>query len=250
MHPRSLWAVPSTSSVAATGSVSSITSCASHPGSGQVVAAGRLPAASSDSSAAVAGATAYVVGGYTGTSWLDTVVAFTPGRAARVVGHLPVGVRYAAVTAVGASLVIAGGTLPDGTASRTVYLFDTRRHTTRRIASLAAATTHAAAATLGDTAFIIGGDGSVLGSMSAAVIAIRPATGHSAAGHLSSLAAISPRSRSEERIVIAGGMTAHGVTDRISALVPQARKRSGRSAAAPRERVRGRRRERPHGRGA
>ena len=204
------------------------------PGSGQVVAAGRLPAASSDSSAAVAGATAYVVGGYTGTSWLDTVVAFTPGRAARVVGHLPVGVRYAAVTAVGASLVIAGGTLPDGTASRAVYLFDTRRHTTRRIASLAAATTHAAAATLGDTAFIIGGHGSVRGSMSAAVIAIRPATGQvSAAGHLklarSDLAAVTLR----KQIVIAGGMTAHGVTDRISALIPQARTRSGPTAAAP-----------------
>ena len=173
------------------------------------------------------------MGGYTGTSWLDTVVAFTPGRAARVVGHLPVGVRYAAVTAVGASLVIAGGTLPNGTASRTVYLFDTRRHTTRRIAS-AAATTHAAAATLGDTAFIIGGHGSVLGSMSAAVIAIRPATGQvSAAGHLklarSDLAAVTLG----KQIVIAGGMTAHGVTDRISALIPQARKRSGPTAAAP-----------------
>ena len=69
--------------------------------SGRVTQAGRLPAASSDASAATVGSTAYVVGGYTGTRWLDTIVAFRAGGSARVVAHLPVGLRYAAVAPAG-----------------------------------------------------------------------------------------------------------------------------------------------------
>ncbi len=84
------------------------------PATGRVTAAGRLPAASSDSGAAAVGGTAYVVGGYTGTRWLDTIVAWKPGGAAHVVAHLPSPVRYAAVTAVGGTVVIAGGSLPPG----------------------------------------------------------------------------------------------------------------------------------------
>ena len=72
------------------------------------------PAASSDSTAAAIGGTAYVVGGYTGTRWLDTIVAYRPGKPARVVAHLPQTLRYAAVTAVGETLVIAGGSLENG----------------------------------------------------------------------------------------------------------------------------------------
>ena len=83
--------------------------------------AGRLPAASSDASAASIGATAYVVGGYTGVRWLNTILAFQPGHATRIVARLPEGIRYAAVATAGSSLVIAGGTLPDGSASRAVY---------------------------------------------------------------------------------------------------------------------------------
>ena len=71
------------------------------PRSGQVTTVGRLPAASSDSSAATIGATAYVVGGYTGTRWLNTIVAVRPGGGTRIVAHLPVELRYAAVAAVG-----------------------------------------------------------------------------------------------------------------------------------------------------
>ncbi|MDX6628821.1 MAG: hypothetical protein QOH00_1067, partial [Gaiellales bacterium] len=137
--------------------------------SGRVAPVGRLPAASSDASAATVGSTAYVVGGYTGTRWLDTVVAFRAGRGARIVAHLPVGVRYAAVAAAGTSIVIAGGSLADGSASRAVYRFDPRRGIVKRIGSLPAATTHAAAASLGGTVFVIGGRGTPLGSVSSAI---------------------------------------------------------------------------------
>ena len=74
---------PSTSSAAATGSPSTTRSCASTPAAPAITVA-RLPAPSSDQSAAAIGGTAYVVGGYTGTRWLDTIVAWRPGLAARV----------------------------------------------------------------------------------------------------------------------------------------------------------------------
>jgi DNA-binding beta-propeller fold protein YncE len=194
---------------------------------GRAAAVGRLPAASSDSSAATIGATAYVVGGYTGTHWLNTIVAVRPDGGSRIVGHLPVGLRYAAVAAAGSSLVIAGGSLPDGSASRAVYRFDTGRRLVTRLASLPAATTHAAAASLGGTVFIIGGRGSQLGSVSSAILAVDLVTGRIAsAGHLrsarSDLAAVSVG----RRIVIAGGLTRAGVTDAIDELVASASRTS------------------------
>ena len=78
--------------------------------------AGRLPVAASDVSAATIGSTAYVVGGYTGTSALRSIVAFSPGHPARVVATLPRPLRYASVAAVGRDVLIAGGT--SGTSAR------------------------------------------------------------------------------------------------------------------------------------
>src|SRR5207248_7382614 len=77
----------------------------------------RLPAPSSDQAAAAIGGTAYVVGGYTGTRWLDTIVAWRPGSPARVVARLPSPPRYAAGTAAAGRPVIAGGSRENGTAS-------------------------------------------------------------------------------------------------------------------------------------
>ena len=54
-------------------------------GAGTQVA--QLPALSSDQSAAAMGGTAYVVGGYTGSRWVDTIVGWRPGSPARVVAH-------------------------------------------------------------------------------------------------------------------------------------------------------------------
>ena len=81
------------------------------------------------------GDTAYIVGGYTGTHWLDTIVAFTPDGGPRVVAHLPVGLRYPAVGAADGRLVIVGGTTPSAHATTAIYVFDpaTRRgHEDRR----------------------------------------------------------------------------------------------------------------------
>ena len=82
-----------------------------------------LPAPSSDQAAAALGGRAYVVGGFDGTNWLDTIVAWRPGSRARVVAHLPSPLRYAAVTSVRGRLVIAGGSRPDGSATDAVLVY-------------------------------------------------------------------------------------------------------------------------------
>ncbi len=94
------------------------------PQSGASARVGSLPAPSSDQAGAAIGDTAYVVGGYDGSAWLDTIVAWSPGGRARVVGHLPTALRYAAVTAAGGRIVIAGGTTPDDRATELVQVFD------------------------------------------------------------------------------------------------------------------------------
>ena len=177
---------------------------------GRTYPAGALPAASSDSAAATIGRTAYVVGGYTGTRWLDTIVAWSPGHRGRIVAHLPSPVRYAAVTAAHGVVVIAGGSLPDGTASRLISTYDPRTSRVRTIGRLPVATTHAAAASIGNVAYVIGGRGAATNSPLAQILAIDPSTGRvRSAGRLavaaSDLAAVSDGSA----ILVAGGRARH-----------------------------------------
>jgi DNA-binding beta-propeller fold protein YncE len=145
------------------------------PRTGSSRTVGALPAPSSDQSAATIGSTAYVVGGYTGTRWLDTIVAWRPRAAARVVARLPRALRYAAVTAVGDTLVIAGGSLPNGTAASAVYAYTPGRRRVARIGSLPAPTTHAAAAAYGSIAYVVGGRGALVGTPTDRIVAVDPA---------------------------------------------------------------------------
>ena len=87
---------------------------------------------------------AYIVGGYTGQNWLNTIVSWRPGGSARVVARLPTPLRYSAVTAAQGKIIVAGGSLPNGDASRAVYSFDPGSRQLRRLGSLPAPTTHAA----------------------------------------------------------------------------------------------------------
>ncbi len=204
---------------------------------GRAVEVGRLPAPSSDHAAAAIGGSAYVVGGYTGTRWLDTIVAWRPGSPARVVARLPAPLRYAAVTAASGRLVIAGGSLPDGTASAAVleYVPGTRR--VIRIGRLPVATTHSAAAALGGVAYVIGGRGADPGSASARIVAVDVRTSRvRPAGALrparSDLAATALRAR----ILLAGGRSGGGTLAGLSELVPApaGSMRSARAAAPAR----------------
>ncbi|MFL5926032.1 MAG: kelch repeat-containing protein, partial [Gaiellaceae bacterium] len=194
------------------------------PRSGRSTVVGRLPAASSDSTAATIGGTAYVVGGYTGTRWLDTIVAFRPGHPARVAARLPWMLRYAAVTAVGDRLVIAGGSRENGTASNAVLVYSPSTGRVTRLGTLPAATTHAAAAALGGVAYVVGGRGAAPGTPSTSIVAIdvgrrrvRPA-GELAVPR-SDLAAVGIGGR----ILVAAGSGTGGTVSTVSELAPGAR---------------------------
>jgi DNA-binding beta-propeller fold protein YncE len=138
--------------------------------------AGRLPRPASDVAAAVLGGTAYIVGGYDGARPLNTVVAWRPGRPARVVAHLAHPVRYAAVAAVAGRLLIAGGT-PGTGALAGVASFDPATRQVRTLGRLATATSHAAGAALGGSFLVVGGRDRV-GAQLRSIVAIDPRTGH------------------------------------------------------------------------
>jgi hypothetical protein len=147
---------------------------------GAARAVARLPIGASDVSAAVLEGTIYVVGGYTGSRPLDTIVAWRPGSPARVAGHLPFPVRYAAVAPAGGAVIVAGGTVGTS-ASRAILRFDPGRRTVRRIGTLPRPLTHAAATTLRGRVLVAGGRGSELGTQVRSLLAIDPATGRVAA---------------------------------------------------------------------
>ena len=194
---------------------------------------GRLPSPSSDQAAAILGRTVYVVGGFTGARWLDTIVAWRPGTRARVVAHLPFGLRYAAVAAARGRLVIAGGSLPDGAASRAVLTYDPASARVARIGSLPAATTHAAAASLGGVAYVIGGRGPAPGSPTRRIVAVDVSTGRiRTAGRLASARSDLAAVAVGDRILLAGGRSATATADRLSVLVPEPPARAAAGLAA------------------
>ena len=186
------------------------------PRTGAVQSVGRLPARSSDQSAAGIGGTAYVVGGYTGTRWLNTIVAWKPGGSAHVVAHLPTALRYSAVTAVSGRVLIAGGSLPDGTAASAVYEYTPGDASVVRVGRLPAPTTHAAAAAIGSVAYVIGGRGALVGTPTDRIVAIDLVTHRiTAAGlldqPLSDLAAVAAAGG----ILLYGG---HGIAGTVSSI--------------------------------
>jgi DNA-binding beta-propeller fold protein YncE len=191
------------------------------PGTGAAQEVGKLPAPSSDQAAASIGGTAYVVGGYTGARWLDTIVAWSPHGRAHVVAHLPHAVRYAAVAAAGDRLVIAGGSLESGSASRAVYAFDPSTRRVSRTGSLPQPTTHAAAATVGSWAVVVGGRGSTPGTPTGRLVLVDPAR-HAVRSvgrlrqPLSDAAAVATRSG----VLVVGGRGLHGTVASITQLVP------------------------------
>jgi YVTN family beta-propeller protein len=176
------------------------------PSTGAVTRVGTLPAPSSDQAAAAIGGEAYVVGGYTGKAWLNTIVAWRPGKKARVVGRLPGPVRYAAVAAAAGRVVIAGGSLPDGTASRAVYVFDPATHAVRRLGSLPVPTTHAAAAALGNRVLLIGGRSAAPNTPTRQIVAIDPKQGRiRPAGRLPQPVSDAAAAALGRGVIVAGG---------------------------------------------
>ena len=195
---------------------------------GAPVTVAHLPAPSSDQAGAAWGGAEYIVGGYTGTSWLNTIVRWRPGQQARVVGHLPVALRYAAVAAVAGRIVIAGGSTPAGTASGAVLSFDPATGRVTRVGRLPNPTTHAAAAALGSRVYVIGGRSATVDTPTAAIEAVDPiARTVVAAGTLNSARSDLAAVGLPGKILLAGGRGGSGTVATISELVPARRTTAG-----------------------
>jgi len=165
----------------------------------------------SDTSAATIGHTAYVVGGFTTTTPLRSVLAFRPGERPRVAATLPHPLRYAAVAVVGRRLMVAGGT--NGLRGRReIVSVDPVSGHVRVVARLPAPLSHAAGAALGGRFYVLGGRGDAPTSQRAAIWVVDPARrGVRRAGRLrvalSDLAAATVGGR----ILVAGGRDARGI---------------------------------------
>jgi YVTN family beta-propeller protein len=196
---------------------------------------GRLPAPSSDQAAAAIGGTAYVVGGYTGTRWLNTIVAWRPGSGARIVAHLPSPLRYAAVTAADGRLVIAGGSLPSGGASSAVLEYTPSSGRLLRLGRLPAPTTHAAAASIGGIAYVIGGRGALLGTPTRRIVAVDPLTTRvRPAGRLRTPLSDAAATALGGRILVAGGRSGGRTEASLLQLTPRTAAGSqGRASSQP-----------------
>ncbi len=190
----------------------------------QVSSAGTLPTDASDVAVAALGDTAYVVGGYTGSSPLDTILAWRPGEPPRVIGHLPQGLRYAAVAPTRRGLIIAGGTAgPSETVSNTIFRFDAATRALTTIGHLPAALTHASAAFLDDQVIVVGGRRALSDDQSDAILTIDPANGRvRRAGRLPVPLSDAAVAASDGRIIVAGGQSPTGPQREIIALVPEA----------------------------
>ena len=194
------------------------------PHTGASTQVGRLPQPQSDLAAATVAGTVYLVGGYTGSTPLDTILAWRPGgQPATLVARLPHPLRYAAVAATADRIIIAGGTTPRG-ATHTILSFDPRTGTVRKIGLLPAATTHAAAAALGGWIYVIGGRRGDAGTPSSEIVAVNPKTGKTVLSGrlplgLSDAAAI-PLAGS---ILLAGGRSSSGVVGDLLTLAPAPR---------------------------
>lgn len=170
-----------------------------------------LPVAASDVTATTVKGTAYVVGGFDGSAPLDTIVAWRPGRPARVVAHLPRPLRYAAVAAVGGRVLIAGGT-SGVTARREVLSFDPGTGTVKTIGRLPGPLTHAAGAALRGRLVLVGGRGDSLTSQTDRILAVDPVTGAAReAGRLPHRLSDAGAATLASRVLVAGGRDERGV---------------------------------------
>ena len=124
---------------------------------------GALPGPRSDSSATTVGTTAYVAGGFNGSSMDRAVLATGNGRSFRTVAYLKQGVRYAAVAALDGAIYVIGGELAttEGTStgpqSRLVQRIDPATGRTRVVGRLPWGIGHAMAFAIDGRLYLAGG---------------------------------------------------------------------------------------------
>ena len=175
--------------------------------------AGTLGEPLSDLGAAVAGKTAYIAGGYTGSQYATGILAFrggTPTLAAR----LPAGLRYAGVAVARRDASTSpAGSRRTGT-SRAVYRFDPatgrRRRRSRRCRAPVA---HAPLVALGGALYLLGGDGQ------------RRRLAHRAGRHRNARRAASAPARERAAVALGGSSYVFGGdgSDAVLRLTPKTR---------------------------
>lgn len=124
-------------------------------------AVGHLPDARSDLSAWTLDGTAYIVGGFDGTTMTPDILATSDGVTFRSVAQLVVPVRYAAVAGSGHTLWVVGGVLSTsegGTAETdAIQKVDLTTGLVSVVGHLPRAMGHATALTIDGSVFVVGG---------------------------------------------------------------------------------------------
>jgi hypothetical protein len=148
---------------------------------------GHLPEVRADVTAAVAGSSVVLVGGFDGVGPQSDVWATTDGRTFRVIGRLRHAVRYPAVIAQGSNVYVFGGLISGGEYNGTFSPLVQRVHVpsgaTQIVGRLPTPLAHAMGALLDGRLFVFGG--STPAGPSAAILRFDPASGRTAhAGHL------------------------------------------------------------------
>ncbi len=157
------------------------------------------------------GQTAYVVGGYDGARSFDSILAWRPGTAPRLVGRLPFGLRYAAVAPAAGRLIIAGGSSPSGV-SDTIFSFDPATGSLKQVGRLPVPVTHASAAGLDGRVVLVGGRRQTSGGQTRSILEIDPDSGAvRQLGRLPNPLSDAAVATVGGKLVVAGGENAAGV---------------------------------------
>jgi outer membrane protein assembly factor BamB len=121
-------------------------------------AVGRLPTVRSDLSAVTVGGSAYVLGGYDGTTPIASVLQTADGTSFTRIATLPDPARYMAVAALGGRIYTFGGETASGRASDAIQEVDPHAKDARVVGHLSRALSHASAIALDGSVFVLGGD--------------------------------------------------------------------------------------------
>ncbi len=158
----------------------------------------------------------YLIGGSSGSAAVSTILRST-GSTFTAVAHLRVPVEYAAAAVLGGKIYIFGGdtagTGSGGSPTAAIQEFDPSTHAVQRVGSLPEPLAGAAAATLGTTVYLAGGETAHTGNASAVtgVLAFNPATrAMLTAGTLMVPVAHAGYAVVNGRLWIIGGETAQG----------------------------------------
>jgi hypothetical protein len=176
------------------GSAASVATVQAVSTGGVAAVTGRLPTVRSDVSGVTVGPTAYLVGGYDGTTYDAAVLATSDGRHFRTAARLPIPVRYPAVAADGSQIWVFGGQTPSGPTSA-VQRINVRAGTASVAGHLPQPVQGASAVTLDGRIYVAGGqltasagaDTAAPGSsgdrpaVSRTVLGFDPGTGHATA---------------------------------------------------------------------